>query len=97
MFQAIAKSLFGSSNDRYVKSLGKIVDLITAVSPWEAILDVVEAESILSDGPNQEVGPSPANQNVIALIALQSIRTCAAFQDVVGIAAIQSISSCISE
>lgn len=33
MFQAIAKSLFGSSNDRYVKSLGKIVDQINALEP----------------------------------------------------------------
>ena len=31
MFQAIAKSIFGSSNDRYVKSLGKIVNQINAL------------------------------------------------------------------
>ena len=33
MFQAIAKSLFGSSNDRYVKSIGKIVNQINALEP----------------------------------------------------------------
>ena len=33
MFQTIAKSLFGSSNDRYVKSLGKIVNQINALEP----------------------------------------------------------------
>ena len=26
MFKTLAKSVFGSSNDRYVKSIGKIVD-----------------------------------------------------------------------
>ncbi len=31
MFQAFAKSIFGSSNDRYVKSLGKIVNQINAL------------------------------------------------------------------
>ncbi|WP_394728402.1 preprotein translocase subunit SecA [Altererythrobacter sp. GH1-8] len=33
MFQTIAKSIFGSSNDRYVKSLGKIVNQINALEP----------------------------------------------------------------
>ncbi|TNE47264.1 MAG: preprotein translocase subunit SecA, partial [Sphingomonadales bacterium] len=33
MLQSIAKSLFGSSNDRYVKSLGKIVNQINALEP----------------------------------------------------------------
>lgn len=33
MLQAIAKSLFGSSNDRYVKSIGKVVDQINALEP----------------------------------------------------------------
>ncbi|MEL6877893.1 MAG: preprotein translocase subunit SecA [Pseudomonadota bacterium] len=31
MFNAIAKSLFGSSNDRYVKSVGKVVNQINAL------------------------------------------------------------------
>ena len=31
MFQTIAKSLFGSSNDRYVKSIGKVVNQINAL------------------------------------------------------------------
>ena len=33
MFQTIAKSLFGSSNDRYVKSIGKIINQINALEP----------------------------------------------------------------
>ncbi len=33
MFGAIAKSIFGSSNDRYVKSLGKIVERINSFEP----------------------------------------------------------------
>jgi preprotein translocase subunit SecA len=33
MFGALAKSVFGSSNDRYVKSLGKIVDRIASFEP----------------------------------------------------------------
>jgi preprotein translocase subunit SecA len=33
MFQTIAKSLFGSSNDRYVKSMGKVVNQINALEP----------------------------------------------------------------
>ncbi|MXO95337.1 preprotein translocase subunit SecA [Erythrobacter aquimaris] len=33
MFKILAKSLFGSSNDRYVKSIGKIVNEINALEP----------------------------------------------------------------
>ena len=33
MFNKIAKAVFGSSNDRYVKSLGKVVDKINALEP----------------------------------------------------------------
>lgn len=33
MFKSLAKSLFGSSNDRYVKSIGKIVNQINALEP----------------------------------------------------------------
>ena len=33
MFGALAKSIFGSSNDRYVKSLGRIVDQIASFEP----------------------------------------------------------------
>ncbi len=33
MFGALAKSIFGSSNERYVKSLGKIVDQIASFEP----------------------------------------------------------------
>ena len=33
MFGALAKSVFGSSNDRYVKSLGKIVERIASFEP----------------------------------------------------------------
>ena len=31
MFKTLAKSVFGSSNDRYVKSIGKIVDQVNAL------------------------------------------------------------------
>ncbi|MGB7370367.1 preprotein translocase subunit SecA [Erythrobacter sp.] len=33
MFNTLVKSVFGSSNDRYVKSLGKIVDQVNALEP----------------------------------------------------------------
>ncbi len=33
MFNSVMKAVFGSSNDRYVKSLGKIVDQINALEP----------------------------------------------------------------
>ena len=33
MFNSIMKTVFGSSNDRYVKSIGKIVDRINALEP----------------------------------------------------------------
>jgi len=39
MFGSIAKSLFGSSNDRYVASLRKIVDKINAFEPQMEALD----------------------------------------------------------
>ncbi|MEM7779947.1 MAG: preprotein translocase subunit SecA [Pseudomonadota bacterium] len=40
MFDTIVKSIFGSSNDRYVKSLGKIVDKVNALEPMiEALSD----------------------------------------------------------
>ena len=31
MFAAVAKSIFGSANDRYVRSLGKYVDAVNAL------------------------------------------------------------------
>ena len=33
MLGAIAKTIFGSSNDRYVKSLGKLVDRVASYEP----------------------------------------------------------------
>ena len=40
MFAALAKSIFGSANDRYVRGLGKIVDSINAFEPTiEALTD----------------------------------------------------------
>jgi preprotein translocase subunit SecA len=40
MFNKIAKGIFGSSNDRYVKSIGKIVNQINALEPQiEALSD----------------------------------------------------------
>ncbi|HUG45425.1 MAG TPA: preprotein translocase subunit SecA [Sphingomicrobium sp.] len=40
MFAALAKSIFGSSNDRYVRGLGKYVDAVNALEPkFEALGD----------------------------------------------------------
>ena len=40
MFDALMKSIFGSSNDRYVKSLGKIVKQINDLEPqMQALTD----------------------------------------------------------
>ncbi|BDI60935.1 preprotein translocase subunit SecA [Qipengyuania nanhaisediminis] len=40
MFDKLVKSVFGSSNDRYVKSLGKVVDKVNALEPMiEALSD----------------------------------------------------------
>src|SRR3546814_11714623 len=39
MFSGLAKSLFGSSNDRYVNSIRKIVDKINAFEPAMQALD----------------------------------------------------------
>jgi preprotein translocase subunit SecA len=40
MFAALARSIFGSANDRYVRSLGKYVDAINALEPQtEALSD----------------------------------------------------------
>ena len=33
MFAAVAKSIFGSANDRYVRGLGKYVDAVNAFEP----------------------------------------------------------------
>ena len=33
MFAAVAKSIFGSANDRYVRGLGKYVDAVNAYEP----------------------------------------------------------------
>ena len=42
MFGSVAKALFGSSNDRYVKSLGKIVDRIAGFEPTISALTDAE-------------------------------------------------------
>jgi preprotein translocase subunit SecA len=44
MFGAIAKTLFGSSNDRYVKSLGKTVEKIAAFEPTIAAMNDEELQ-----------------------------------------------------
>jgi len=38
MFAAVAKSIFGSANDRYVRSLGKYVDAVNAFEPAVAAM-----------------------------------------------------------
>src|SRR3546814_20991384 len=47
MFAGLAKSLFGSSNDRYVNSIRKIVDKINAFEPAMQALDdaVLQAQT----------------------------------------------------
>ncbi|MGC4252337.1 MAG: preprotein translocase subunit SecA [Sphingobium sp.] len=57
MFGALAKSIFGSSNDRYVKSLGKTVDqiasfepAISAMSDEELAAQTVKFRQQLADG-----------------------------------------------
>ncbi|MEO5640290.1 MAG: preprotein translocase subunit SecA [Sphingomicrobium sp.] len=42
MFAALAKNIFGSSNDRYVRSLGKTVDAVNGFEPAMAALSDVE-------------------------------------------------------
>ena len=44
MFDALMKSVFGSSNDRYVKSLGKIVNQINALEPQVSALSDEELQ-----------------------------------------------------
>ena len=46
MFGSIAKSLFGSSNDRYVNSIRKIVDKVNAFEPTMQSFD----DATLQDG-----------------------------------------------
>ena len=48
IFQNIGKAVFGSSNDRYVKSLGKIVDQINALEPAMQALsdDELKAQTV---------------------------------------------------
>ena len=38
MFAAVAKSIFGSANDRYVRSLGKYVDAVNGYEPTIAAM-----------------------------------------------------------
>ncbi|AKM09703.1 preprotein translocase subunit SecA [Croceicoccus naphthovorans] len=45
MFGSFAKSLFGSSNDRYVKSMGKIVAQINALEPTYEAMDDAELQN----------------------------------------------------
>ena len=46
MFQNIAKSIFGSSNDRYVKSIGKVVGQVNALEPQIQALSDDELKAI---------------------------------------------------
>src|SRR3546814_18149523 len=45
MFGALAKSIFGSSNDRYVKSLGKTVEQIASFEPTISAMTDEELEA----------------------------------------------------
>ena len=62
MFGAIAKAVFGSSNDRYVKSLDKIVRAIGAFEPdMQALSDddlraqTTKFRAMLADGKTLEI------------------------------------------
>ncbi|TCM21746.1 protein translocase subunit secA [Novosphingobium sp. PhB165] len=48
MFGALAKSIFGSSNDRYVKSLDKIVSQINA---FESVLEAMSDDELAAQTP----------------------------------------------
>ena len=45
MFGAIAKALFGSSNDRYVRSLDRIIKTIEALEPQIQALSDAELQA----------------------------------------------------
>src|SRR6266496_497993 len=45
MFAAVAKSIFGSANDRYVRSLGKYVDAVNSFEPNISALSDEELRS----------------------------------------------------
>ena len=45
MFGALAKSIFGSSNERYVKSLGKIVERIAS---FESSIEVLSDDDLVA-------------------------------------------------
>ena len=51
MLGAVAKALFGSSNDRYVKSLDKIVQQINAFEPVLEALSDEELERLPARTP----------------------------------------------
>ena len=40
MFQKLAKTVFGSSNDRYVKSIGKVVNQINALEDKKRLIEL---------------------------------------------------------
>ena len=48
MFSALAKNIFGSSNDRYVRSMGKIVDAVNGFEPSVSALsdDDLRAQTV---------------------------------------------------
>ena len=60
MFGAIAKTIFGSSNDRYVKSLDKIVRKIAAFEPaMQAMSDAELAAQTVKFRQQLAEGPLP--------------------------------------
>ena len=56
MFAALAKNIFGSANDRYVRSLGKYVDAVNALRHWYDVSDAaILAATASLDDPDEIV------------------------------------------
>ena len=59
MFGAIAKRVFGSSNDRYVKSLDKIVKQIAGFEPALQALSDEDLAKLKADLPKVKISFTP--------------------------------------
>ena len=54
MFNSIMKSVFGSANDRYVKSLGKIVDRLCGEAWVQVAISRLERGVVDQPGPEAD-------------------------------------------
>ena len=59
MFAGLAKSIFGSANDRYVRSLGKYVDAVGALEP--------QIQALSDEELGRVVGHQPVDEALLAL------------------------------